>query len=155
NRERLAREAEQRRLLEVPNTPPAAAASDENSASKLRLVSSPRTSRRLSQRDQNYRRAAVIAAILLLAIMLGWGVIGMRSPANPIGNSNLSNVQQQTPFGAASVSAPVQTAAPNLRPAATPHPPAVRTTRHKPTPTHHSRTSNLRHHRSSSGDGEV
>ena len=158
NRERLAREAEQRRLLEVPNTAGgAAAASDENSVSKLRLVSPPRTSRRLSQRDQNYRRAAVIAAILLLAIMLGWGVIGKRSPANPIGNSNLSNVQQQTPFGAASVSAPVQTAAPNLRPAANPHPPSVRTTRHKPTPTHHTRTSNIRHRaaRSSSDDGEV
>jgi hypothetical protein len=156
NRERLEREAEERRLLEVPSTPPAAPASDEVTASKLRLVSPPRTSRRLSHRDQNYRRAAVIAAILLLAIMLGWGVIGMRSPANPIGNSNLSNVQQQTPFGAASVSAPVQTAAPNLRPAAIPHP-AVHTTRHKPTPTHHTRTSNLRHHtaRSSSDDGEV
>jgi hypothetical protein len=31
----------------------------------------------------------------------------------------------------------------------------VRTTRHKPTPTHHTRTSNLRHHRSSSGNDEV
>jgi hypothetical protein len=157
NREQLARENEQRRLLELPNTP-GPYASDKTSSSKPRLASTTKFSRRLSHRDQNYRKAAIIAAALLLAIMLGWGLIGMRSPANPIGGSNLSNVQQQTPFGAASVAAPVQTAAPSLRPAANPHSPAVRAARSKPAPTHHARNSNIRHRTarsSSSNDREV
>jgi hypothetical protein len=160
NRELLAREEEQRRLLEFPNTPPPAPASisGESLSSKLRLESTHRSSRRISRRDQNYRRAAITAAALLLAIILGWGVIGMRGPANPIGGSTLTNVQQQTPFGAASVGAPVQAPAPNLRPAASFQPPAVTTSRSKPAATRHVRTSTHRHRasrRSSDDDGEV
>lgn len=162
-RDRLRREAEQRRLLELSETAsapasPVSVAADPIAQNKLRLVSPPKSSRRFSRRDQNYRRAAVVAAMLLLAIMLGWSVMGMRTPANPIGKSNLTNVQQQTPFGAASVSAPVQTPAPNIRPAANPRPSSVRATRNKPTPTRHARTSNLRHRTtrsSSSNDDEV
>ena len=159
NRERLAREDEQRRLLEFPNTlPPATASiSGESLSSKLRLASTHSSSRRISRRDQNYRRAAITAAALLLALILGWGVIGMRGPANPIGGSTLTNVQQQTPFGAASVSAPVQAPAPNLRPAAASQSSAV-TPSHKPVETRHARISTHRHRasrRSSDDDGEV
>ncbi len=160
NREMLAREDEQRRLLELPDKPASvsASASGERVLSKLRLVSAGKSSRRLSQRDQTFRRAAVTAAALLLAIIGGWALFGMRGPANPIGGSKLTNVQQQTPFGAASVSAPVQAPAPSLRPTSSPRPSAVSANSNKPAPTHHARVSPRRHRatrHSSSDDGEV
>ena len=158
NREMLAREDEQRRLLELPDRSASASASGDKSPSKLRLVSAGKAARRLSQRDQNFRRAAITAAAILLAIIGGWGLFGMRGPANPIGGSKLTNVQQQTPFGAASVSAPVQAPAPNLRSASSPRPSAVSANRNKPAPTHHARVSTRRHRatrHSSADDGEV
>ena len=65
-------------------------------------------SRPMRERDRNYRRAAVAAAVVVAAGMLVWGLTGRGGPANPLGKLGVSNVQQQVPFGAASVAAPAQ-----------------------------------------------
>ncbi len=70
-------------------------------------------SRPMRQRDRTYRRAAVAAAAVVAAGMLVWGLTGRGGPANPLGKSGVSNVQQQVPFGAASVAAPAQPIPPN------------------------------------------
>jgi hypothetical protein len=127
--------------------------------SRPRLVANASLrSRSLYGRDRRFRNAAVAAALVIAGAMIGWSLAGLGGAANPLQNS-LSNVQQQTPFGAASVSAPAQglVAPPH---AATVAPPPVRTVA-KPTPTRATRTARVRtrHHsvrRSASvDDGEV
>jgi hypothetical protein len=112
----------------------------------------------LYSRDRRFRNAAVAAALVVAGAMIGWSLAGLGGPANPLQNA-LSNVQQKTPFGSASVSAPTQGfAAPPH--SATIAPAPVRTVA-KPTPTRATRTvhTGTRHHSAhrsaSADDGEV
>ncbi len=68
--------------------------------------------------DRRYIRAAIAAAVVVAAGLITWGVAGAGGPADPIGKSQLLNVQQKVPFGAASVSAPVTPA--SVQPAIVP-----------------------------------
>ena len=120
-------------------------------AQRLQLVTPPR---RLSSRDRQYRRAAIVAASVLGVFALGWGLFGKGGPASPIRNSNLSNVQQQTPFGAASLSAPAQPAPVSMQPPSKQIAP-VRKTTTKPVATRRNRTARVHRHVARSDDGEV
>jgi hypothetical protein len=140
--ETLAMEVERRRLqafrdsasLERP-------AREAEIAPKPQLVpSAPARERTLYGRDRRYARAAIAAALVIAGAMIGWGIAGVGGPASPI-RSNLSNVQQQTPFGSASVGAPVQSATPAPRPPATSKSPAKHIGSGKPIPTRPARSS--------------
>lgn len=64
-----------------------------------------------------YRRAAIAASALTLVIMGLWMALAARGPADPLSTPDLvrsTTVEQQSPFGAAKIAAPVQ---PNQQPA--------------------------------------
>lgn len=74
--------------------------------SNLRVVS-PALSTHRSGRDRKFRNSAIAAALVIAAAMIGWSLAGVGGPATPVGRTN-PNLTQQTPFGAAAVSAPAQ-----------------------------------------------
>jgi hypothetical protein len=139
--ESLAIEAEQRRqqsLREV-QPPPAVVNPFVEATSRPKLVSSaPAQSRTIHARDRRYQQAAIAAALVIAGAMIGWSLAGFGGPANPIGKSGIANVQQQTPFGAASLNAPAQVVAPVAQPVAAK--PSVRHVRSSK-PTHRTRAS--------------
>lgn len=66
-------------------------------------------SRRIRHRE--YRRAAAVAGVLTLVIMVLWIVLASRRPADPLTTPDLvrsNTVEQSSPFGAAKVPAPAQ-----------------------------------------------
>ena len=81
-------------------------------------------------RERIYR-GATIAAILVVAAIIGWTLAGYAGPANPVGKgTGLSTVQEQVPFGSASASAPVVATVPvRVSQQAKPQPAATRPAR--------------------------
>jgi hypothetical protein len=72
-------------------------------------------------------RGAAIAAVMVLAGIIGWTLAGHAGPANPVGKgTGLSTVQEQAPFGAASASAPAVVVPARLSQKATPEPATTR-----------------------------
>ena len=62
-------------------------------------------------RHREYRRAAAVAGVLTLVIMVLWIVLASRRPADPLTTPDLvrsNTVEQSSPFGAAKVPAPAQ-----------------------------------------------
>ena len=140
------------------NPPVPETASFEIEDLKPKLVSrAPLKSRTLYGRDRRFRNAAVAAALVIAGAMIGWSLAGLAGPANPVRNS-LANVQQQTPFGAASVTAPTQSFA--ARPATIAQAQPVNTAT-KPNPKRIARTSHPKarhraaHRKVSTDDPEV
>jgi hypothetical protein len=74
-----------------------------------KLPSRPRS---LWAREWLYK-GAVITALVVTAAVVGWNLAGLGGPANPVGKGKgLSTVQEQVPFGPASVKAPAMAVAP-------------------------------------------
>lgn len=102
------------------------------------------TQRSNSLPGRKLRLAVMTTAIVAAAFVVGWNLAGSSRPADPVGRSALNrsaNVQEQTPFGPASISAPA------VKPATTavrPKPPAAKA---KPSPTRRTRTVSSRHTR--------
>jgi hypothetical protein len=143
------------------NPPVLETASFEAEELKPKLISkAPLKSRTLYGRDRRFRNAAVAAALVIIGAMIGWSLAGFAGPANPIRNS-LANVQQQTPFGAASVTAPAPSFAATPRPATIAKPlpvhPAPKPAAKRVARTSHTRARHHTVHRSASADddGEV
>lgn len=95
-------------------------------------VAQPKNLRRpkpLWFRERIYRGAA-IAAVLVVAAIIGWTLAGYAGPANPVGKgTGLSTVQESVPFGAASASAPAVVVPARLSQKATPKPATTRSAR--------------------------
>jgi hypothetical protein len=78
-------------------------------------------------RERIYRGAA-IAALFVVAAIIGWTLAGHAGPANPVGKgTGLSTVQEQAPFGPASTGAPAAAIVPvRVSQKATPKPATTR-----------------------------
>ncbi|MDT8067587.1 MAG: hypothetical protein ROO76_05405 [Terriglobia bacterium] len=93
----------------------------------------PARPRPLWLRERIYKGAA-LAAVLATAALVGWTLAGYAGPANPVGKgTGLSTVQEQVPFGPASIKAPAVAATPvrvseKSVPASRPKPAIVRDT---------------------------
>lgn len=76
------------------------------------LQTVPARPRPLWLRERIYK-AAALGAVFATAAIVGWTLAGYAGPANPVGKGKgLSTVQEQVPFGPASVKAPETTATP-------------------------------------------
>jgi hypothetical protein len=91
----------------------------------------PRPRRQLRQREREWRVAIVVAAVFAVLLMVGWSAIQNPRPAAPLSQQELthsSTIQQEVPFGPATIAAPPAKATASPAPAmvqpAPPNPPA-------------------------------
>ncbi len=130
-----ARAAERERLVPAPVSPPPIVAPSPvvrpTIAAPVRRAPIPRrlAARRPAGRDRRLQRAAFIASVAALLVMLGFAAALNIHPSSPMPHSMVQNpVQEKSPFGAASITpattTPGPAAKPAVKPVAHPAPPA-------------------------------
>jgi hypothetical protein len=119
----LARVAHQRYLAEheriaeqpaLPAAPPVA----NRPVVKPRMVPPPPVAR---ESERITKRAFIAAAVIAILVAAGWGAYENRMPAAPLSNSQMvrgSQIQQDVPFGAATIKPAAQPQANTVRPPA-------------------------------------